>query len=1185
MTVNEDTEPPSTTVGARPVPERQEFKVFYRSFQPHREILMMDTRKDPVTGKNVVLWSDIQRICANALYVLHNGTVVPFLKDRTSQQTLIPERFEHCPDRLILVARLCAPEPMLRVSGRPHQMNASRLFSNPASTRHMFLRTLSTPKVLMSSTLAKCYLDSIPAPPLKMPEPLVSNTPPSSLTKRDEIIQTKEYYQKILHSSRKIEYIQAFPDKITKQLVVYLGDIERVFGEIQFLRDDGKAISLIRGGLDDEYLKPLRVPYKEHSTFEVVLASQQPNSSSLHSKERSKVNIPAFPAYDYNSNIISSTNVLYQNDIKKIIAMTALFSVQDHIPRGPHSVTRSRPSIIGQVDSSMPPTPIPRFVSQSQEEPPESPCPRLFIVLPKSMRRGKFPTTAPRFRLFFLCDCGDDPTGPTSHVPEHDGYDLDRPQEFFEKFGGYLLTMMHMFKDGIDRAATFTSPTPSPSEKFMIKASKKDKAQLKTDFASLVVETITYLENLDSGGSGGRRMSVSESSIVSVLSDHDLRQLESFLVAKGNDDTRGNLYRDVGERGKAKWVCKEHSSLSDEDLLLHRGIARRSGATYTERLGKLHLKLWGRGQARQFYNELTKADKFQELHIELDWDTDLEDLKDFTNAVRRARITSLRLVGERLVGGVRKGEQECVDKVDISLNSTAATEAEETAKFSQLMKLLASPDIRSLELVNFDNFLGRVHDASFEPASQIRYIGLDFDLSFNNSLSKKAFAKILEMCPGLRRLSVKMADLPESQSQDTLANILTKNQNLVEVEVSCPVQHHVELLSKVVRAREKVVTRSSLVALKNLLLHDTNGHGVHMIATFGTGAPEITTNISTCHWGTDKIQPTFEHHGGTIYSLQTHGGFDDYLALLLATSVKQQSGSKLRRLDLNLLGLSKQGIQSMIEVIDRSDNLAELTLNCHRLHEPARLDIALELVSQCRRRITGLSLQGNTTKWMAKFKNWFPSRGRFPSLTRLSIDAMGANMLHSDYEMPKLDDEFTAEWEGQRQRKSKEIMERLAHDKSMTDWIIKMVSRSSSQATAEPLQPADAPHAGMRVTASRSVVGLVDIDLRNLEVEAKVWKAILDALDFTSLERLDVEGSNFGLCQLEYLSESLVSVEGQSSNAESAPLMELSAYMSQLYSSEKGFQEQETIFRGKAVLRTILCSKHDYARSESNIWE
>ncbi|KAF9557118.1 hypothetical protein EC968_007797 [Mortierella alpina] len=89
----------------------------------------------------------------------------------------------------------------------------------------------------------------------------------------------------------------------------------------------------------------------------------------------------------------------------------------------------------------------------------EYPIPRLFIVLPKKISSWDPASILNnQFRLYFLCECGEHTMAFNNehtkiphhiHLAKHQGYDLQRPKEFFQKNGRYMLTLLEMIKYGI----------------------------------------------------------------------------------------------------------------------------------------------------------------------------------------------------------------------------------------------------------------------------------------------------------------------------------------------------------------------------------------------------------------------------------------------------------------------------------------------------------------------------------------------------------------------------------------------------------------------------------------------------------------------------------------------------------------------------------------------------------------
>ncbi|KAF8929112.1 hypothetical protein BGZ47_001272 [Haplosporangium gracile] len=179
----------------------------------------------------------------------------------------------------------------------------------------------------------------------------------------------------------------------------------------------------------------------------------------------------------------------------------------------------------------------------------EFPIPRLFIVLPNvSTDTGKVTKLfSHQFRLFFLCECGthtmtkEGGLPPRIHLADHEGYNLEKPTEFFEKYGSYLLTMMQMIKYGVSAAdvvvpSCVSGPlSPLVDESITFLNSQKELTDASKDFAIY--------------GMSDRQV---------ILEGADLRKLSTYLKITDKDNALGNLSRMVTPEGHVKWVCSKH---------------------------------------------------------------------------------------------------------------------------------------------------------------------------------------------------------------------------------------------------------------------------------------------------------------------------------------------------------------------------------------------------------------------------------------------------------------------------------------------------------------------------------------------------------------------------------------------------------------------------------------------------
>ncbi|KAI8598369.1 hypothetical protein EDD21DRAFT_382679, partial [Dissophora ornata] len=194
--------------------------------------------------------------------------------------------------------------------------------------------------------------------------------------------------------------------------------------------------------------------------------------------------------------------------------------------------------------------------------------PRLFIVLPKVMRSrdGLEKPSSYQFRLYFLCECGAHTMSEDSkdkheiHLAKHEGYDIDRPNEFFQKYGSYVLTMKQMIKYGVTVAGIIMPPLPHFKLVGGVEAEEKTLGIVKQDISPLVDETITYIKDQSNKADVDSKPSTTVTGFdgLKVLEGAHVQQLEVFLKIKDRGRMLGNLYRIVTLEGQVKWVCIDH---------------------------------------------------------------------------------------------------------------------------------------------------------------------------------------------------------------------------------------------------------------------------------------------------------------------------------------------------------------------------------------------------------------------------------------------------------------------------------------------------------------------------------------------------------------------------------------------------------------------------------------------------
>lgn len=327
----------------------------------------------------------------------------------------------------------------------------------------------------------------------------------------------------------------------------------------------------------------------------------------------------------------------------------------------------------------------------------EYPIPRLFIVLPKARRlrdnwRKPF---SDQFRLYFLCECGthtmseDSRTPHEIHLARHRGYDLDRPTEFFDRYGSYILTMMYMIKYGFVAAGLVVPPLANLKIMDGIDDAQSHFTLIRKDIGNLVDDTIHFLQESRRIKDTGTDSAVDQMGLdkLEALEGADLRQLESYLKTRDKERVLGNLYRTVTLEGHVKWVCLDHyrANYRESAVKQLRDIVEVNRGKFVEEIGRIEMTLNSSTQAKQFYDALLKARGVQELKVTFGWDASMENLRVFAKAVIMANVVHLEINGKHLL-------PPPLDLVNRG------------RRFDPILQLASDGYIQSLGLEDFDDF-------------------------------------------------------------------------------------------------------------------------------------------------------------------------------------------------------------------------------------------------------------------------------------------------------------------------------------------------------------------------------------------------------------------------------------------------------------------------------------------------
>ncbi|KAF9109645.1 hypothetical protein BGX27_007377 [Mortierella sp. AM989] len=346
-----------------------------------------------------------------------------------------------------------------------------------------------------------------------------------------------------------------------------------------------------------------------------------------------------------------------------------------------------------------------------------------------------------QFRLFFLCECGkhsmpEEGIVHQIHFALHEGYQIIRPTEFFEKYGSYILTVMQMFKHG-SAAAGLTVPSLGGFK--LTKGMEKIQETLDITSATLknlMSQAISFLE--------GRHWSLEHRIKNQPIHDEDdvthaknLEGILPYLRTKDTIHTLGNLYRTANNEGHVRWICVNHYKETRSDAAIEhlRSVVEAKGGSFIETLGKIDVELSLRYDARQLYEALNAVGDIQELTIKMDWNATQQDLGALAEVVTKSKIIHLSVDGN-------------------GLNRLISGEASVGHRYEPIIQLMSNGRIQGLRLKNFKWMFPHFDCSSIKKAPKLRILEMDPVLNLQDSRSRLVISKIVENCPSIAKLDL-----------------------------------------------------------------------------------------------------------------------------------------------------------------------------------------------------------------------------------------------------------------------------------------------------------------------------------------------------------------------------------------------------------------------------------------------
>ncbi|KAF9362410.1 hypothetical protein BGX34_006229 [Mortierella sp. NVP85] len=316
---------------------------------------------------------------------------------------------------------------------------------------------------------------------------------------------------------------------------------------------------------------------------------------------------------------------------------------------------------------------------------------------------------------------------------------------------------------------------------------------------------------------------------------------------------------------------------------------------------------------------------------------------------------------------------------------------------------------------------------------------------------------------------------PTESDDDRLTNILHQCVKLKELEIICHCERTLAVIDLVIILREKILQSGRSSALQIFKVADELGP-INFYSWTNSEKDRITTTVTFSAESTKfdmdthaKLQNTelvaegsqmsnfFRQYGWSISSLNTMIKFNDHLATLLDDSTKIH-GSRLSRLTLLPENLTTVGLKAMDRIVKRSLTLNHIWLFISGLHQESQPEKAVHLLDLCGKKLCRLYIMGeNIEGWLPQLAKAFPDRSNFPVMSKFEVRC------YSKRELPQ----------------------------ECVKWLAVMVSTPSSSGTH-----------------------LDYLRIYNVTIQPQDWETLIKAIDFSMLEDLRFDSTNFSQEQL-----------------------------------------------------------------------
>ncbi|GJJ69150.1 hypothetical protein EMPS_01496 [Entomortierella parvispora] len=548
-------------------------------------------------------------------------------------------------------------------------------------------------------------------------------------------------------TSSQIINIEVATDPTTDEKFIFWEDIETFFPGLQHVRRDNIMVAYMRDK-DGHRYQPKRLKRYPGVILQVSLAQSLTSPPTIGNENDGLDGLPPKYSASCPPNTVAVTVPVEEKRVWVAPSPVAL-------------------SMIGYASD-----PNPSSSSQQTQLHPISPegcanpllrlrCPRFFLVLP--MDGHPLDEIAPdknKFTVHFLCYGGEamkvkvpcthqfNAIPGHVHLCGHPGYELERPIEFFDQYGSYILNMLQMLQHGLPIQG---KTVPSLNELDYRRTSREGRGGIeymrpvREDLEHSIFQMISYLQTKKKGHEKSFEEHVRTYSFDSMAETTDLSGIRSYFKdlhasEKNEDQHLGHLLRGNMEEDDSRevWLCHPHYDVifdtkAAKELRVsvnwHRGFYQ-----YENRRLKLVLKMDKTTSFRNYSYLIGGCKNARELDLMIDCDPTVVELDHLGNIIALMTLHKITINLKNLsrsTGGLFGRGKSTNYLVHI---------------------LLTSPELEVVQFKEIDDFFSK--SLPFRQDRQTRLQEIHIDSLFDPRAHSEKLTVLFNQCPQLKTLSL-----------------------------------------------------------------------------------------------------------------------------------------------------------------------------------------------------------------------------------------------------------------------------------------------------------------------------------------------------------------------------------------------------------------------------------------------